>query len=126
MVANGDGTDPSTPENRYTPYRRAAVAGLMTGDGKVPGGQVDRGILHADPAAPFGLRLTRTAWSTRSEPPGARGRSCWSRAPISCAPISLRTSRPTNRPRRSAPHALRSTDRLVGRLLQDVGPTTTW
>ena len=57
VVANGDGTDPSTPDTRSTPWRRAAVAALMTSDGKVPGGKVDDGLLQADAAAPFGVRL---------------------------------------------------------------------
>ena len=57
VIANGDGSDPSTPEERVPPYRRGAVAALMTSDGKVPGGRVDRGLLQADGGAPFGVRL---------------------------------------------------------------------
>src|SRR5204862_2527207 len=57
VVANGDGSDPSTPETRYSPWRRAAVAALMTSDGKVPGGRVATGLLQQDDAAPFGVRL---------------------------------------------------------------------
>ncbi len=60
VVANGDGSDPSTPETRYSPWRRAAVAGLMTSDGKVPGGRVDTGLLRKDASAPFGVRLDAT------------------------------------------------------------------
>ena len=33
VIANGDGSDPSTPEERVPPYRRSAVAALMTPDG---------------------------------------------------------------------------------------------
>ena len=57
VITNGDGTDPSTPDTRATPWRRAAVAGLMTSAGKVPGGRVDPGILRKDNGAPFGVRL---------------------------------------------------------------------
>ena len=39
------------------PYRRAAVAALMTAAGRVPGGQVDRDLLTEDATAPFGVRL---------------------------------------------------------------------
>lgn len=57
VIANGDGTDPSTPDTRSMPWRRAAVAALMTSGGKVPGGRVDDGLLRQDAAAPFGVRL---------------------------------------------------------------------
>ena len=57
VVANGDGSDPSTPETRSSPWRRAAVAALMTSDGKVPRGKVDPALLQPDAAAPFGVRL---------------------------------------------------------------------
>jgi len=57
VIANGDGTDPSTPDTRSSPWRRAAVAALMTSAGKVPGGRVDDGLLRKDTAAPFGVRL---------------------------------------------------------------------
>jgi len=43
VITNGDGTDPSTPETRASPWRRAAVAALMTSAGKVPDGRVDLG-----------------------------------------------------------------------------------
>jgi hypothetical protein len=57
VIANGDGTDPSTPDTRSTPWRRAAVAALMTSAGKVPAGRVDAGLLRVDSTAPFGVRL---------------------------------------------------------------------
>src|SRR5262249_8422963 len=57
VITNGDGTDPSTPDTRAAPWRRAAVAGLMTSTGKVPGGRVDAGLLQQDSAAPFGVQL---------------------------------------------------------------------
>ena len=58
VIANGDGTDPSTPETRYSPWRRAAVAALMTerrarcrAVGSTPI------CCSSDDAAPFGVRL---------------------------------------------------------------------
>jgi len=57
VITNGDGTDPSTPDTRSSPWRRAAVAALMTSAGKVPDGRVDDGLLRHDSAAPFGVRL---------------------------------------------------------------------
>ena len=58
VIANGDGSDPSTPEERVPPYRRER--GRRADDrttGKVPGGRVDRELLQRDPTAPFGVRL---------------------------------------------------------------------
>ncbi len=74
VIANGDGSDPSVPDTRVSPYRRAAVGALMTSAGRVPGGQVDRALLQQDPGAPFGLRLDDaavtdafdTAWQSKS------------------------------------------------------------
>ena len=74
VIANGDGSDPSVPDTRVSPYRRAAVSALMTSAGKVPGGRVDRTLLQPDPGAPFGLRLDDTrvadafaaAWQPKS------------------------------------------------------------
>src|SRR4029077_2004807 len=65
VIANGDGSDPSTPDRTVPPYRRAAVAALMTADGRVPRGQVDRDLLMEDATAPFGLRLARDAVAAR-------------------------------------------------------------
>src|SRR5207245_2623775 len=57
VIANGDGTDPSTPDTRSSPWRRAAVGALMTSSGRVPGGRVDDTLLRPDDGAPFGVRL---------------------------------------------------------------------
>ncbi len=74
VIANGDGSDPSTPEERVPPYHHSTVAALMTHDGKVPGGRVDRGLLQVDGGAPFGVRLDpdqvldsfRESWTDRA------------------------------------------------------------
>jgi hypothetical protein len=72
VIANADGVEPYTPP--LPQYRRDAVGGLMGSDGTVPAGAVGPELLHADPAAPFGLRLSpdavqqefRTVWKPRS------------------------------------------------------------
>src|SRR5439155_19224521 len=117
---NGEGSDPSTPETRYSPWRRAAVAGLMTSDGKVPGGRVDTGLLLHDADAPFGVRLDpdRVARAfTDVWKPGSgvlvegsdRVRAdLASRFASEDQAVKIRA------------HALETTDRLVGRLLEHV------
>jgi len=72
VIANADGTEPSTPP--LPQYQRNAVTGLMGSDGTVPGGAVGPELLQADPSAPFGVRLSpdavdqafQTAWRQRS------------------------------------------------------------
>ena len=120
VVANGDGSDPSTPETRYSPWRRAAVAALMTSDGKVPGGRVDTGLLQHDDAAPFGVRLDADrvvrafddAWKPGSvvlvEGSDLVRADLASRFASDDQTVKIRA------------HALESTDRLVGRLLEHV------
>ncbi|MBV8949537.1 MAG: hypothetical protein JOZ99_01580 [Actinobacteria bacterium] len=58
MIANADGDAPVTSA---TSYRRQAVMALMDGDGRVPSGRVDAGLLQPDPAAAFGVRLDERA-----------------------------------------------------------------
>lgn len=72
VIANADGTEPTTPS--LPQYRRSAVTGLMGSDGIVPGGAVGPELLEPDPAAPFGVRLSpdaveqafQAAWHPRS------------------------------------------------------------
>jgi hypothetical protein len=124
VIANGDGTDPSTPEDRIPPYRRSAVAALTTSAGRVPGGQVDRGILREDPSAPFGVRLDqeavtgvfRDAWSGSE-----RAVVLVEGSDLVRADLAGRFASDEQRVRMRA-RALRSTDRLVGRLLSEVEP----
>jgi hypothetical protein len=122
VIANGDGTDPSTPDTRSTPWRRAAVAGLMTSTGKVPGGRVDDGLLRADASAPFGVRLDpdrveqafTDAWN-----PGAvvlvEG------SDLVRADIQSKFASDDQAVRMRA-RALEDTDRILGRLLAHVDP----
>jgi hypothetical protein len=122
VIANGDGTDPSTPEDRVPPYRRSAVAALMTHRGKVPGGQVDPGLLQADPEAPFGVRLDpdvvldtfRQSWTDRAV-------VLVEASDLVRADLAGRFASDEQRVRLRT-RALRDTDNLVGRLLDDVDP----
>ena len=122
VIANGDGSDPSTPEERVPPYRRSAVAALMTHDGKVPGGRVDRGLLQADGGAPFGVRLDpdqvldsfRESWTDRAV-------VLVEASDLVRAELAGRFASDEQRERLRT-RALRDTDDLVGRLLDDVDP----
>ena len=120
VIANGDGSDPSTPETRVSPWRRAAVAGLMTSAGKVPAGRVDATLLRPDASAPFGVRLDvdrvarafSTAWT-----PGSvvlvEG------SDLVRADLAARFASDDQAVKIRA-HALERTDQLVGRLLEQV------
>ena len=122
VIANGDGSDPSTPETRYSPWRRSAVAGRMTSDGKVPGGRVDDGLLQQDASVPFGVRLDADrvvrafsdAWT-----PGSvvlvEG------SDLVRADLAARYASDDQAVKIRA-HALERTDQLVGRLLAHVDP----
>jgi hypothetical protein len=120
VIANGDGSDPSTPEDRVPPYRRSAVAALTTHAGRVPHGRVDRGLLTLDPSAPFGVRLDESAVL-------AAFRRAWTPQSVVLvegsdlvrADLAGRFASDEQRDRMRA-RALRDTDRLVGRLLQSV------
>jgi hypothetical protein len=123
VVANGDGTDPSTPEQRVPPYRRAAVAALMTSDGRVPGGQVDRELLQSDPTAPFGVRLDPDAVVD------AFTAAFTDRAVVVVEASDLVRAALATRfaseeqGTKIVRRALRDTDRLVGSLLDEVDPS---
>jgi hypothetical protein len=121
VIANGDGSDPSTPERLYPSYRRAAVSALMTSTGKVPDGKVDRELLMDDSSAPFGVRLDNTAVVSSFDDAWRATRSVvlvegsdLVRADIE-GQLSSEHAREKLRDR-----ALRHTDRLVGRLMQHV------
>jgi uncharacterized membrane protein (UPF0136 family) len=122
VIANGDGSDPGTPEDRVSPWRRSAVAALMTHDGRVPRGRVGRDLLQMDVTAPFGVRLDTTkvlaafsaAWTDRSV-------VLVEGSDLVRAELAARFASDTQRERIRA-RALRATDRLVGRLLDQVDP----
>jgi hypothetical protein len=120
VIANGDGSDPSAPEDRVPPYRRSAVAALTTHAGRVPRGRVDRGLLTLDASAPFGVRLDtsavlaafRRAWTAQSV-------VLVEGSDLVRADLAGRFASDDQRDRMRA-RALRDTDRMVGRLLDSV------
>jgi hypothetical protein len=122
VIANGDGTDPSTPEQRVPPYRRAAVAALMTGEGRVPGGQVDRELLQPDPSAPFGLRLDQDAvLAAFADTFTDRSVVLVEGSDLVRAALATRFAS-EEQGERIVRRALRDTDELVGALLEEVEP----
>jgi hypothetical protein len=119
VIGNSDGFAPDMELDRY---RRYVVTGLMTERGTVDGGRVDRGLLEKDPDSPFGLRLDvdevvdafRAVWVPRSVVMVEGSdiiRAAASRLPAIPAQDA-----------ESYEAALRRTDQLVGRLLEDVDP----
>lgn len=71
VIANADGSE---TKGQPPVFRRQAVGALMTSDGILPGGRVDRGLLVEDRGAPYGVRYDneavvdafREAWEPRS------------------------------------------------------------
>jgi hypothetical protein len=119
VIGNGDG---SAPDDDLPRYRRYAVAGLMTERGTVDGGQVGRDLLELDPDAPFGLRLDNDAVIDAFQ-------DAWRDKSVVMVESSdlLRAvaSRPPSveiQDRKSYSEAIRRSDELVGRLLEDVDP----
>jgi hypothetical protein len=126
VIANGDGGDPSTPERLYPQYRRAAVAALMTAKGKLGSGRVDTGLLAVDPSAPFGVRYDPSAVATAFDDAWNQGASTrrvvlFEGSDLVRADLEGRLSSPDARVKLRE-RALRETDRIVGRMLDDVGP----
>ncbi len=120
VVANGDGSDPSTPETRYSPWRRAAVAALMTSDGKVPGGRVDTDLLQRDDAAPFGLRLDADRVVDAFENAWKPGSVVLVEGSDLVRADLAATFASEEQAVKIRAEALERTDRLVGRLLEQV------
>ncbi|MFI5046709.1 MAG: hypothetical protein ACHQIG_06565 [Acidimicrobiia bacterium] len=122
VIANGDGSDPSTPERLVPPYRRAAVAALMTTDGRVPDGQVDRDLLTADASAPFGVRLDPAVVNARFDDVFTdRSVVLVEGSDLVRAALASDFASP-EQGKRMVQRALRDTDRLIGRLLDHVDP----
>ncbi len=67
VIANGDGVELLSPapesgertDESSRRFRREAVAGLMTSNGKVPAGKVSKDLLEDDAESAFGVRLDR-------------------------------------------------------------------
>jgi len=119
VIGNGDG---STPDDLLPRFRRYAVGGLMSVHGTVDGGQVDRGLLEPDPQAPFGLRLDNDTVMSAFE-------NVWQDKSVVMVEASDLLRAVASRPpaveaqdRKSYSQAIRRSDELVGRLLDDVDP----
>jgi hypothetical protein len=119
VIANADGAQPVVDEG-INEFQRSAVNALMDSSGVVPDGRVGDELLVRDPSAPFGLRLDadavyaafRNAWRSRTVVL-VEG-SDMLRADLYgefTTPEQLRDLKT---------RALRDTDALVGRLLDDV------
>ncbi|HEY3724679.1 MAG TPA: hypothetical protein VGN59_15105 [Acidimicrobiia bacterium] len=121
VVANADEDELEPAADAF--HREAALA-MMDPTGRVPAGRVDDGLLMRDPAAPFGLRLDRNAvmrsftqaWDSRARSVVLVEASDLARA-NAYRPLASAHQRAAMRRA-----ALRSTDRLVGRLLRHVDP----
>lgn len=61
VIANADGLQPDTPPGGAPRFERSAVNALMGSRGTLREGAVGQKLLKADPRAPFGVRLDRTA-----------------------------------------------------------------
>src|SRR5690606_15050160 len=106
-------------------YARSAATMLMGVEGIVPGGTVGRGLLVADPAAPFGRRLDHEAVLRAASDAWA----AWDRGALVVEASDV--ARASGYRARATPaqgralraEALRSSDELLGALLDDVvGP----
>lgn len=117
VIANGDGTEPdgAPPE-----YRRGAASALMDEGGVVPAGAVSDELLIEDPAAPFGVRYDNDAVM-------AAFREVWRPQSVVLVEASDLTRMDAYREFTTdeqgdvlEAEALRRTDELVGRLLDEV------
>ena len=121
VVANADGAQPIVDPD-IAEYQRSAVSALMDHDGVVPDGSVGDELLVRDPSAPFGLRIDATAAFDAFE------RSWQSRSVVLVEASDVFRARSLRRVHHHRPaagaqgRALRDTDALVGRMLEQVDP----
>jgi hypothetical protein len=130
VIGNADGlelpsTEPTTSEKTdelSQRFRREAVAGLMNADGTVPAGEVSKALLQDDPDAAFGVRLDVDAVSSAfAEVWRPKSVVLVEASDLVRADIYREVVASDQRPA-VLTHALRATDRLVGRLLESVDP----
>jgi len=127
VVANADAaegfpTDEPPPDGAYA---RSAATMLMGREGIVPGGTVGRGLLVADPAAPFGRRMDPDvvlAAATEAWQGWERGVLLVEASDLARADGYAPRATPSQR-RALRAEALRAADELLGRLVEEVaGP----
>jgi hypothetical protein len=120
VVGNGDGL---TVDDDVTTYRRFAVNAMMDSAGTVPAGRVDATLIEPDGAAPFGARAdldaTVDAFTEAWQPHSVALVEASDLARVGdYAPLASSSQR-----KQLLATALRRSDELVGRLLDEVDPT---
>ncbi|MGH9049826.1 MAG: hypothetical protein ACRDY4_08865 [Acidimicrobiia bacterium] len=118
VVGNADGVDPTQPGELI--YGRTVVEGLMGSDGVVPSGSVGPGLLVEDAAAPFGLRLDNEAVAAAFSDAWEPGAVVLVEASDLVREDAYRSFATADERARLFREALRATDDLVGRLLDEV------
>ncbi len=124
VVANADGRQPDSPPSpSVSTLRRQAALALVDPRGRVPSGTVDESLLQADPVSPYGLRLDEDAVVRAFE-------RQWRDRSVVLVEGSDLVRTDAYRPFATPYHrdvllrrALRATDALFGRLLQQVDRT---
>jgi len=119
VIGNGDG---STPDDGLPRYRRYAVGGLMNERGTVNGGQVGRDLLEPDPEAPFGLRLDNDAVVAAFQDAWRDKSVVMVEASDLLRAVAARPPSVQSQDNKSYSQAIRRSDELVGRVLEDVDP----
>lgn len=119
VIGNADG---GSRFSTFPEHQRSAAAALMGPSGKVPAGRVDAGLLTDDPDSPFGRRLD-------VEEVGRVFADVWADKSVVLVEASdvVRATRyapfAIKRQRRFLyKEALRASDELIGRLLEEVDP----
>ncbi len=122
-MANADGRQPDSPPSpSVSSLRRQAALALVDPRGRVPSGTVDESLLEADPISPYGLRLDEGAVVRAFE-------RQWRDRSVVLVEASDLVRTDSYRPFATPYHrdvllrrALRATDALFGRLLEQVDP----
>jgi hypothetical protein len=122
VVANADTTAERVPGSGPTAYGRTAAVALMGPEGTLPAGRVGPELLEPDQAAPYGHRLDIDAavgafsevWQPRSV--------VLVEASDLVRTDAFRSVATSDQRRVQKDAALAATDRLVGRLLEQVDP----
>ena len=130
VIANGDGVELLSPapesdertDESSRRFRREAVAGMMTSNGKVPAGKVSKDLLEDDAESAFGVRLDRdrvldefdAVWDDKSVVLVEASDLVRSAAYLDLVSSDQRDAVFTR--------ALRASDALVGDLLERVDP----
>ncbi|HET6954737.1 MAG TPA: hypothetical protein VFI47_30525 [Acidimicrobiales bacterium] len=121
-IGNADGTD-----TVGTSYERQVGLAAATGDGVIPAGELDADLLVRDPSRAFGLRLDvdtviqrfQGAWAS---PAGRDGGLVVVEASDLARSMRYRDRVDLARYEELRAQALADSDRLVGRLLEEVDP----